>query len=270
MHANVAEQAELCACVSHSPGSGWNRGLLHCICCCLVRLCLCTDTLHGNQLSKHSASRALPCCVCAPRLISLRPLACPQIIKDAKPALILSFDLPLGHDSCACVMSHLLGVPYVVADGHPMMSGPLSTPQVSGWGSAQQGCSTGSRKDRGGATLCSIGRAPQMQLAAHMLPCHNLCCVFDHCCACCAVPNAPTYTAGPSSCSPDLPAIPCPAAVWHQYDASRPTNTHGPSQKPGRLHNEQSPVQHIAHADLPLASDQKSRGVGPTGAVRRL
>jgi hypothetical protein len=54
-----------------------------------------------------------------------------QLIKDAAPDLVLTYELPWGVNLCGCVLAHALRVPLVVADGIPLLSAPPTTPQVS-------------------------------------------------------------------------------------------------------------------------------------------
>lgn len=35
------------------------------------------------------------------------------------------------HDSCGCALSHVLGVPFIDVNGHPMIDAPPTVPQVS-------------------------------------------------------------------------------------------------------------------------------------------
>jgi hypothetical protein len=44
---------------------------------------------------------------------------------------IMGIALPMPHsDSCGCVLSHLLGVPFIDINGHPMVDAPVTVPQV--------------------------------------------------------------------------------------------------------------------------------------------
>jgi hypothetical protein len=53
-----------------------------------------------------------------------------QELRDASPDLVLTYEMPMGVNLCGCVLSHALELPLVVADGIPLLSGPLSVPQV--------------------------------------------------------------------------------------------------------------------------------------------
>jgi hypothetical protein len=54
------------------------------------------------------------------------------MLREARPALILSYDSPWGTDSCPCLLSHALGVPYLLLDSHPFIFPPITLPQVRG------------------------------------------------------------------------------------------------------------------------------------------
>lgn len=44
---------------------------------------------------------------------------------------IMGIALPMPfHDSCGCALSHLLGVPFIDVNGHPMIDAPPTVPQV--------------------------------------------------------------------------------------------------------------------------------------------
>jgi hypothetical protein len=54
-----------------------------------------------------------------------------QALQALHADAIMGIALPMPHsDSCGCVMSHLLGAPFIDINGHPLIDAPVTVPQV--------------------------------------------------------------------------------------------------------------------------------------------
>lgn len=53
-----------------------------------------------------------------------------QRLQDFQPDAVLGISVPMHSDSCGCVLSHHLGVPFIDVSGHPIVDAPPSIPQV--------------------------------------------------------------------------------------------------------------------------------------------
>jgi hypothetical protein len=56
-----------------------------------------------------------------------------QLIRDLRADALLETNIPIpgSYDSCSCILSHMLGLPRVLANGCALFNGPSSVPQVT-------------------------------------------------------------------------------------------------------------------------------------------
>jgi hypothetical protein len=102
-----------------------------------------------------------------------------QLIRDLKADALLETNIPIpgSYDSCSCILSHVLGLPRVLANGCALFNGPASVPQVNDCYTIEPAAAATCRSDRTASLLACAQAALTTALLSylqHETPCQSI------------------------------------------------------------------------------------------------